>query len=74
MTESGCCGVMHDDQHVDGGHPIGVIPGVELFDGDDVDIVGERAPEGDELTAAELAGILASQADLNTSSADAEAN
>jgi hypothetical protein len=44
---------------------------VGLFDGEDVD-VGEEAPDDEELTGEELAGIRASQNDPDTPPANAE--
>jgi hypothetical protein len=46
---------------------------VGLFDGEDVD-VGDEAPDDEELTGEELAGIKASQDDPETPPADAEAS
>jgi hypothetical protein len=49
-------------------------PEVVLLDGEDVDANGPPAPDGDQLTDAEVAAIRASRADPATSPADAEAN
>ena len=62
------------DDALDGNGPIPLAGEFELLDGVDVDEDGTDAPDGVGLTDDEIAGIRASQADPDTSSADADAN
>jgi len=61
------------DQATDAGQPDPDVPDVVLFDNDDVENNDPPAPDGVELTDAEVVAIRASQADPTNGSADAMA-
>lgn len=61
------------DQTTDAGQPDPDVPDVVLFDNDDVENNDPPAPDGVELTDAEVVAIRASQADPTNGSADAMA-